>query len=77
MRCPYCGAGETRVADSRLAQDGDCVRRRRQCTDCGERFTTYETAELSLPRVIKSDGRRESFEESKPFIMSSIVILPE
>jgi transcriptional repressor NrdR len=59
MRCPFCGEQDTKVIDSRLTGDGDQVRRRRECLSCAERFTTYETAELSLPRVVKRDGRRE------------------
>lgn len=65
MRCPFCAAHDTRVLDSRLANDGDQVRRRRECNACKERFTTFETAELSLPRVIKRDGNREPFDEKK------------
>ncbi|MFG6157330.1 transcriptional regulator NrdR [Halomonas sp. 1390] len=65
MHCPFCGANDTRVTDSRLVAEGDQVRRRRQCAACGERFTTYETAELVMPRVIKSDGTREVFDEGK------------
>lgn len=65
MRCPFCQADDTRVIDSRLASDGDQVRRRRECLTCTERFTTYESAELILPRVVKSDGSRESFSEEK------------
>ena len=65
MHCPFCGTHETKVTDSRLVADGDQVRRRRQCTACGERFTTYETAELIMPRVVKADGSRESFDERK------------
>ncbi|HYW05120.1 MAG TPA: transcriptional regulator NrdR [Gammaproteobacteria bacterium] len=65
MRCPYCGAHETKVTDSRLAGDGDQVRRRRECTRCHERFTTFERAELVLPRVVKRDGTREPFSEDK------------
>jgi transcriptional repressor NrdR len=65
MRCPFCGAQETRVIDSRLSQDGDQVRRRRECTECRERFTTFEIAELTLPRVVKSNGNREPFREDK------------
>ena len=56
MHCPFCGAHDTKVTDSRLVAEGDQVRRRRQCAGCGERFTTYETAELVMPRVVKSDG---------------------
>jgi transcriptional repressor NrdR len=65
MRCPFCSADETRVIDSRLSEDGSSVRRRRECEVCGERFTTFERAELRLPQVIKSDGRREPFNEDK------------
>lgn len=65
MHCPFCNASDTKVIDSRLANEGFQVRRRRECMDCGERFTTYESAELSLPRVVKSDGNRERFDEEK------------
>lgn len=65
MHCPFCGAEETRVIDSRLSQEGDQVRRRRECSECRERFTTYEVAELNLPRVVKSNGSREPFREEK------------
>ena len=65
MRCPFCGAIETRVVDSRLVGDSDQVRRRRECTECEERFTTYESAELNLPRIIKSRGNREPFSDNK------------
>jgi len=65
MRCPFCSAPDTKVIDSRLANDGDSVRRRRECLTCAERFTTYETAELLLPRMIKRDGSREPFAEDK------------
>jgi len=65
MHCPFCNEADTRVIDSRLVGDGDQVRRRRECTSCKDRFTTYESAELNLPRVIKNDGRRETFSEAK------------
>ena len=65
MHCPFCKAPDTRVVDSRLGGDGDQVRRRRECVECSERFTTYETAELSLPRIIKQDGTRQTFDEVK------------
>ncbi len=65
MRCPFCSADDTRVIDSRLGGEGDQVRRRRECVECLERFTTYETPELNLPRVVKNDNSRESFDESK------------
>ncbi|SCZ55018.1 transcriptional regulator NrdR [Thiohalomonas denitrificans] len=65
MRCPFCTEPDTRVIDSRLANEGDSVRRRRECITCGERFTTFETAELVMPRIVKQDGTREPFSESK------------
>jgi len=65
MRCPFCAAQDTRVIDSRLAHEGDQVRRRRECTVCKERFTTHEVAELTLPRIIKRNGIREPFDENK------------
>ena len=65
MFCPFCNADDTKVVDSRLVADGGQVRRRRECTECGERFTTYELAELVMPRVIKTDGSRQSFDEDK------------
>lgn len=65
MRCPFCGATDTRVIDSRLGGDSDQVRRRRECVECEERFTTYETAEVNLPRVVKSRGNREPFSAEK------------
>ncbi len=65
MRCPFCGAQDTSVVDSRLSGEGDQVRRRRKCLTCQERFTTYESAELNLPRVIKRDGSRVPFDSSK------------
>jgi transcriptional repressor NrdR len=65
VRCPFCGAEDTKVIDSRLAGDGDQVRRRRKCEICNERFTTYETAELNLPRIVKRDGSRVPFDGRK------------
>lgn len=65
MRCPFCGASETKVVDSRLVADGDQVRRRRECVDCTERFSSYEIAELLMPKVIKQNGNREPFNEDK------------
>jgi len=61
MYCPFCHAEETKVVDSRLVAEGAQVRRRRQCLECHERFTTFETAELIMPVIIKRDGRREPF----------------
>lgn len=65
MHCPFCRDPDTKVIDSRLVGEGDQVRRRRECTVCAERFTTYETAELVLPRIIKRDDRRAPFDEQK------------
>lgn len=65
MRCPFCDEMDTRVIDSRLANEGDLVRRRRECVSCGERFTTFESAELVMPRVVKNDGSRVPFDEEK------------
>ncbi|MDH4073118.1 MAG: transcriptional regulator NrdR, partial [Gammaproteobacteria bacterium] len=65
MHCPFCGHEETKVIDSRLAGEGRQIRRRRQCMDCNERFTTFESAELVMPRVVKSDASRQPFDESK------------
>ncbi|WP_439258397.1 transcriptional regulator NrdR [Lonepinella sp. BR2271] len=65
MYCPFCSAEETKVIDSRLVAEGFQVRRRRECTQCHERFTTFESAELLVPRVIKKDDAREPFDELK------------
>ncbi|MFP3928645.1 MAG: transcriptional regulator NrdR [Desulfobacteraceae bacterium] len=65
MRCPYCTKTENRVIDSRLSKDGRTIRRRRECLECGRRFTTYEKLEEVLPMVIKKDGRREPFNRDK------------
>ncbi len=65
MKCPFCDRLENRVIDSRLSKDGYAIRRRRECTDCRQRFTTYERVEISIPLVIKKDGRRERFDRDK------------
>ncbi len=65
MHCPFCNHDETKVTDSRLAGEGRQIRRRRECLACGERFTTFETAELVMPQVVKSDETREPFDEGK------------
>lgn len=65
MQCPFCSKPDTKVIDSRLVSEGAQVRRRRECVVCGERFTTYESAELLMPRLIKSDGSREPFNQEK------------
>jgi transcriptional repressor NrdR len=65
MWCPLCNHENTRVVDSRLTRDGMQIRRRRQCENCGSRFNTYETPEIKAPRIIKADGTREAFSETK------------
>ena len=65
MLCPFCGEKETKVNDSRLVGEGRQVRRRRECLKCSERFTTFETAELVMPRMIKTNGTRQPFDEEK------------
>ncbi len=65
MHCPFCSHEETKVIDSRLAADGRQIRRRRQCLDCNERFSTFESAELVMPRLVKNDNSRQPFDESK------------
>ena len=65
MHCPFCSHSDTKVIDSRLVSEGGQVRRRRECSACGERFTTFETAELVMPRLVKSDGSRQPFDEDK------------
>jgi transcriptional repressor NrdR len=65
MKCPACANMENKVIDSRLNKEGDVIRRRRECLNCADRFTTYEKIEKSLPFVIKKDGRREEFDREK------------
>src|ERR1700728_633546 len=65
MHCPFCGHVETKVIDSRLASEGQQIRRRRECLSCAERFSTFESAELVMPVVIKGDRSREPFDEAK------------
>ena len=65
MKCPSCGYIENKVIDSRMNREGDLIRRRRECLQCNDRFTTYEKIELTMPLVIKKDGRRESFDKAK------------
>jgi transcriptional repressor NrdR len=65
MKCPFCGADETAVADTRLNDEGDVVRRRRRCNACDKRFTTYERAEIRLPQVIKKNGLRTEYSREK------------
>lgn len=65
MKCPFCGAEDTQVIDSRVNDEGDSIRRRRRCASCEKRFTTYETADLQLPQVVKQNGNREEFSRDK------------
>jgi len=65
MKCPFCGAEDTQVIDSRVSEEGDSIRRRRRCQVCNKRFTTYETAELRMPQIVKADGVREDFSSPK------------
>src|SRR5690554_7924567 len=65
MHCPFCTYLDTKVIDSRLVANGDQIRRRRECNSCGERFTTFESAELIMPRIIKQNGTRQPFNEDK------------
>jgi len=65
MKCPFCGFEDTKVVDSRMGKEGNNIRRRRECTDCERRFTTYERVEESLPMIVKKDGRRENFDRNK------------
>ncbi|MBB1273992.1 MULTISPECIES: transcriptional regulator NrdR [Psychromonas] len=74
MFCPFCNAQDTKVIDSRLVSEGSQVRRRRLCNECNERFTTFELAELIMPRLIKSDGSREPFNEEKLLVGINIAL---
>lgn len=65
MKCPFCGSLDTQVIDSRVNEAGDAIRRRRRCTACDKRFTTWETAELRPPQIVKTNGTREDFSETK------------
>ncbi len=65
MKCPFCGCPDTHVVDSRVSDEGDAIRRRRRCTACDKRFTTYETAEVRMPQVVKQNGERVEFDREK------------
>ena len=65
MKCPFCGNGETQVVETRVAEDGDFIRRRRQCAACEKRFTTYERPDVSFPTIVKKDGRRVEFDRAR------------
>jgi transcriptional repressor NrdR len=72
MKCPFCGHLETQVVETRMSEDGDSIRRRRQCGACEKRYTTYERPDVSYPNVVKKDGRRTEFQRSK--LMSSMAL---
>ena len=65
MKCPFCSHAETQVVETRISEDGDFIRRRRQCTACEKRFTTYERPDVSFPTIVKKDGRRIDYKRSK------------
>jgi transcriptional repressor NrdR len=65
MKCPFCGHADTQVVETRMAEDGDFIRRRRQCAHCEKRFTTYERPDLTFPAIVKKDGRRIDYDRSK------------
>ena len=65
MKCPFCGNAETQVVETRMAEDGDFIRRRRQCAHCEKRFTTYERPDVTFPTIVKKDGRRIEFDRGK------------
>jgi transcriptional repressor NrdR len=65
MKCPFCSNQETQVVETRVAEDGDFIRRRRQCNSCDKRFTTYERPDVNFPTIVKKDGRRIEFERAK------------
>ena len=65
MKCPFCGTDDTQVVDSRVNDEGNSIRRRRRCSECDKRFTTYELVELTLPQVVKQNGKREDFSRNK------------
>jgi transcriptional repressor NrdR len=65
VRCPFCGTDDTQVVDSRVNDEGNSIRRRRRCSECDKRFTTYESVELTLPQVVKQNGKREDFGRDK------------
>ena len=65
MKCPFCGCADTQVVDSRVSEEGNSIRRRRRCTSCDKRFTTFETAEVRMPQVVKTGGHRTEFDVEK------------
>lgn len=65
MKCPFCSHPDTQVVETRISEDGGCIRRRRRCASCDKRFTTYERPEVNFPAVVKKDGRRIEYEHTK------------
>jgi transcriptional repressor NrdR len=65
VKCPFCGTDDTQVVDSRVNDEGNSIRRRRRCSECDKRFTTYESVELTFPQVVKQNGKREDFSRNK------------
>ncbi len=74
MKCPFCGRDETQVVETRVAEDGDFIRRRRQCASCEKRFTTYERPDVTFPAVVKKDGRRIEYDRSKLFASMNLAL---
>ena len=72
MKCPFCGHADTQVVETRMAEDGDFIRRRRQCAHCEKRFTTYERPDVTFPAVVKKDGRRIDYERAK--LQASLIL---
>jgi transcriptional repressor NrdR len=72
MKCPFCGAPDTQVVDSRISDEGNTICRRRRCMPCGKRFTTYETAELRLPQVVKQNGKREEYLKNRTSFLRAL-----
>lgn len=65
MKCPFCGSDDTQVIDSRVSEEGNSIRRRRKCTNCQKRFTTYETADIRMPQIVKQNGQRQDYSRDK------------
>jgi transcriptional repressor NrdR len=65
VKCPFCGTDDTQVVDSRVNDEGNSIRRRRRCSECDKRFTTYESVELTFPQIVKQNGKREDFSRNK------------
>lgn len=74
MKCPFCSHSETQVVETRIAEDGDFIRRRRQCGSCEKRFTTYERPDVNFPSIVKKDGRRIEYERGKPLASMKLAL---